>query len=287
MAHKDAILFLTHHWDPVHARRFLRLSRETSALADTFLLVQTRDAATSVREIEHSLGESVVGRVITFHPDHLPGRLGYPYLTPQGIVPGNAHYPLALFARTHEYRHYWLVENDVEFSGSWADLVRPCLNCESDLIASHLRKFSDEPNWFFWPSLASPKRRPLNPHHFTRAFFPVYRITRKAILLIDQLQRSGWRGHCEALIPTILNLHGMSTTDFLDINQFYLGRGQDLPLTQEDVLDLSTLRWRPPVTSAEFSRRFRENVIFHPVKEAWTYKENGIEVVDETGNAEK
>lgn len=273
-----AAVYLTHRWDPVHAYRFQRLSREIAGIMDVFLLVQTRNANQTLHEIRRLLGGALTSQVRTFDPDVLPAQLGYPYLTSKGLVPGNAHYPLSLFCRTHVYEHYWLVENDVEFTGNWSVLFETCSKCNSDLIAAHLRNYQDDPVWRLWTTLVAPLRRPLNLQKLSKAFFPIYRISRSALLLINQLQRSGWRGHFECLIPTMLSLHSMSVTDFQDIHPFYLGRLQDPPKTQAEALALSTLRWRPEITLQEAHQHLDKNIILHPIKQNWSLNKDGTDI---------
>lgn len=270
MSTRFAILYLTHHWGPVRAQRFRRLQEETRAVADCFVLLQSAGG-----NLERQFDPDCM--VHPFDPAALPAALGYPYLTEKGIVPGCTHYPLVDFCRKHSYPYYWLIENDVEFSGNWNSLVSSFTQDPADLVAAHVVPHTADPGWIWWRSLSAPRLRPLDPTKLLRAFFPVYRISRKGLFYIDRMQRSGWRGHYEVLIPTLLGAAGMSVKDLRQFGPFYLGSRQDPPRSAQQLEQLSTLRWRPPVTHEEFVHRFRENVIFHPVKEAWTFNGNTVD----------
>lgn len=280
MDSRTAILYLTHRWEPVHARRFGRLREETRTLGDSFVLMQS-----SARDAAHEAAGMAFLSV--FDPAALPAALGYPYLTKRGIVPGCTHYPLIDFARKHEYDHYWLIENDVEFSGNWSRLIGACARDQADLVAAHVMRHEADPAWIWWRYIAAPRQRPLDVSRLLRAFFPVYRISRKALLHVDRMHRAGWRGHYEALVPTLLSAAGMSVRDFRQFGQFYLGSRQDPPHMHGRPDQLSTLRWRPPVTRDEFTHRFSDNVIFHPVKQAWTFNGESIDHVGMNRATEK
>jgi hypothetical protein len=278
MDSKVAILYLTHHWDRVHARRFARLRKETMDLGDSFVLFQSAQKYPALEVISEAPGERNL--LHTFDPIALPSKLGYGYLTPKGIVPGCTHFPLVDFAGEHHYAYYWLIENDVEFSGNWGNLIGSCSEDRADLIAAHVTPYKDDPGWIWWRFLTSPLHRPLDPARLLRAFFPVYRISREGLSRIDRMQRAGWRGHYEALLPTLLNASGMAVADLRKFGQFYLGTRQDPPHALAHLDQLSTLRWRPAVSDEEFLRRFTDNVIFHPVKQAWTFNGKAVEYLE-------
>ncbi len=270
MSARLAILYLTHQWGPVHVRRYRRLQEETRTVADCFVLFQAAGG-----ETERKFAPDC--KVHAFDPAALPATLGYPYLTKRGIVPGCPHYPLVDFCRQHSYPYYWLIENDVEFSGNWNRLVSACAQDPADLVAAHVVPHEADPGWIWWRSLAAPQRRPLDPAKLLRAFFPVYRISRQGLSYIDCMLQSGWRGHYEALIPTLLGAAGMSIRDIQHFGPLYLGTRQDPPHEVQHLDQLSTLRWRPPVSREEFVRRFRSDVIFHPIKQAWTFNGNTVD----------
>ena len=151
MIQRSAVLYLAHAWSPVHTLRFCRLRRQTAGIADCYVLYQS---ATS--EAPDGPRHAAAGAIHVFQASELPNRLGYGYLTPDGLVPGCTHYPVIDFSKGRAYRHYWLIEGDVEFTGDWATLLRAGSATEAGLLASHVRRYRDAPDWVWWGSLRAP-----------------------------------------------------------------------------------------------------------------------------------
>jgi len=277
MPGRDAVLYLAHAWSPARALRFDRLRRQTAALADCHLLYQGAGG-----EAPEGAREAAAGAIHVFQAAALAARLGYGYLRPSGLVPGCAHYPVIDFSRRHAYRHYWLIESDVEFSGDWATLLRAGDASPAGLLASHLRRHRDAPDWVWWSSFRAPvPADPAIPRRIgkrRKAFLPVYRISLDAVRLIDRLHRQGCAGHYEMLLPTAIFHAGLGVVDLNALAALYRGTEQD-PLP--DTARRSTLRWRPEVSLDEFERNFAADTIYHPVKAEWTF--DGARVVDGAG----
>jgi glycosyltransferase involved in cell wall biosynthesis len=257
------------------------LSRETTGIADCYVLFQSTYNDALDRQPTDD-----VGAVHVFRAPELPDRLGYGYLTPKGIVPGCTHFPVIDFAKTHSYKHYWLIEGDVEFSGDWADLLQSGDAVEAGLLAAHVRRYSETPNWYWWTSLKMPSPAnvaiPDQTGEPLKAFLCVYRISYDALQLIDRLHRSGWIGHSEVLLPTAIFNAGLGVVDMISLNSFYQGREQG-PATDAD--KLSTVRWRPEVSLFEFTAKFSAHTIYHPVKDEWTFDGTNILVARTGGHA--
>ena len=67
------------------------------------------------------------------------------------LVPGNNHFPLLYFFLKHsEYDYYWLVEDDVRFTGKWQYLLDSFADDSTDFISSRLQWQEDNPNWYWW-----------------------------------------------------------------------------------------------------------------------------------------
>jgi hypothetical protein len=272
---RTAVVFLAHSWTDTHRRRFERLSRETAGVADCYVLYQTAEQANAGHE-RGPLEAVPRGRIHTFGARDLPLRLGYPYLTRRGVIPGCPHYALIDFARTHRYARYISVEHDVEFTGDWSVLVGACSSVATGLVAAHLRWYRDAPHWGWWRSLRPPPNETVSVAELVRAFLPVYCISHEALMAVDTLQRMQWRGHFEALLPTLVSRSGFGILDLNLLHPFCAGTEQE-PQPAGSTKVLSTLRWRPPVSVQEFEERFRPNLIFHPIKEDWHY--DGVRVI--------
>jgi hypothetical protein len=268
------VVFLTHIWDGGVARRFERLWRESAPHARCFLLLQDDDPR--IVDLWKARLESLgaADAMMTFNSTELPARLGLRYFGAQRIL-ANTHFPLLLFRRSQpDYAYYWQVEGDVEYRGRWGDFFAPYRETDSALLAAHIHRLQDWPDWYWWPSLTAPAGMILRNEQFLKAFMPVARFSRGALDSIEQAHRQGWLGHFEAVIPTVLLMEGLRLEDLNVRGTSYLGLFQDpvplLPL-------LSTVRCRPFVTMQEFAQRGQGALLFHPVKENWAY--DGEQVV--------
>jgi hypothetical protein len=267
MTSRSAVLYLTHVWSPVHALRYRRLRQQTVGIADCYLLFHG-----SNDDVRAGPENAASGALHVFQASELPRRLGYRYLTPHGLVPGCPHFAVIDFSKRRSYRHYWLIEGDVEFSGDWATLLQAGTTTEAGLLASHVRRYRDAPDWCWWNSLSIPFPAdaviPNRIGNRRKAFMPVYRISFDALQLIDRLHRIGCVGHFEALLPTAIFNAGLGLVDLMDLNSAYRGTEQD-PVS--DIARQSTVRYQPEVSLSEFIQRFATNTIFHPVKGEWTF----------------
>jgi hypothetical protein len=101
----------------------------------------------------------------------------------------------------------------------------------------------------------------------------VFRISADGIEAVERAHRRGWLGHFEVLVPTTLVQAGLGVDDLCAVNLCYVGPSQNpspiLPVQ-------STLRWRPAVSLDEFNRRGAGPLIFHPVKENWSFDGNRV-----------
>lgn len=183
--------------------------------------------------------------------------LGFPTFRDSGLKPGSVHFPLLAYARRNRSRHFWFIEYDVRYTGAWRDFLAAFEDAPEDFITGHLTRLSDAPGWPFWPSLKHP-RRSVPRCDRIRAFNPIYRISERALRHVDRSHRSGWTGHQEVLIPTLLDRSGFTLRDFggcgpwvstEDRERHYLA-----PENRPDpkgTLDGSTLRFKPDFHSLE------------------------------------
>lgn len=249
---KTCVLFLTNSWSEKIAARFQRLEGELGHLADVVVLYDSRDG--DVR-----FGAA---KAISFDSRTIERKLKLAFYTPGQLVPGSAHFPLLQFARRYKYEQYWQIEYDVEFTGKWTDLVAAFDKEDADLVASHVRRYDEAPEWFLWPGLEAPRGVEFPMENRIKAFLPIFRISYGALQAVERSHQTGWRGHAEALIPTCLHHNGLRIIDMNSIAPFYKGSEQD-PV--DDASALSTLRWRPEIDwEREYYRG--ENLIYHPVK---------------------
>jgi hypothetical protein len=275
-----AVLFLTHEWKPIHAMRFRRIRENLAGIADCHVIFQS-----SGDEAEDAIVRREAGNVHFFRPHELIERLGYGFLTNNGVVPGCPHFTLIDFSHAHRYRQYWCIENDVEFTGNWATLLGACEASTAGLIASHVRSYEQTSDWFIWKTVVLPTMEDVEAVQLAggamRAFMPVYRISHEALQAIDARHRSNWIGHFEALLPTSTKIAGLGIADLNECGTFYRGTEQD---PARDFTKQSTMRWRPPVALNYFIHEYAPDTLFHPVKESWTYDNGDILMIGRQQN---
>lgn len=203
--------------------------------------------------------------------------LGYPRKgRNRRFHPGNMDLVLLRFFRERpSFDFYWLIEHDVRFTGRWTTLVDDARPAEPDLVGTTLCTRQSAPDWRFWYTLDTPAGVDAHAHEMVRGFFPVLRLSRRALEILDAAYRRGWTGHCEGAVPTILHAHGLRLEDlggdgpFVragNVNRFYTNTPAD-PL-----LSPGTFVFRP--------RRDRAgpipDMLWHPVKGAgdrtWTFR---------------
>jgi hypothetical protein len=127
--------------------------------------------------------------------------------------PGNVELPVPRFfkERSH-YDYYWIVEYDVRFSGSWNAFFSAFAGNRSDLLGTTLTRYEKLPDWFHWQSL-DLANRPVGKDRYLRGFFPIYRLSRRALAQLDSDYCEGVKGHFECLVPTLLDQAGMTIED--------------------------------------------------------------------------
>ena len=237
---RQAFLFIAHYTTPEIEAEFQKLKETTKDIGDCFW-VGDQD------------------------PD-----LGYPTFHPNTLVPGSSHFHIMDFFRKNHYAYYWNIEYDVRFTGDWEKFFKYFNGGDEDFVSSHIRFYEEEPEWWWWPELkcGAPASTPCGApvSRKVRSFDPIYRLSHRALELIDAGHKAGWSGHNECLIPTILFNNGMTLRDFggtgsfvrpEDKERFYLD-GSDWRM-----LD-GTLACKDKLHHGYF--KGLEGKLFHPVK---------------------
>lgn len=195
------------------------------------------------------------------------------------LVPGHAQLPvLRYFEEFPFYDYYWVVEYDVFFRGLWRDFFGSFGTDPSDLLACHLRRQADEPDWWWWPSLhfastvvPSDKR--------IRSLLMVARYSRNALATVIEYQRAGWSGHFEGLVPTIVACAGLTVSDIGGAGPFTptTRRGRNYSSYSDRggfVRNIGSLRVSPPMRWPGIRRNF----LYHPVKP--DFRSGGLSTTD-------
>jgi hypothetical protein len=239
---KVAIGFFTHLFDSEVRARYLKLKSE-STYADTYI----------VAELGTPVSEDLLAETIFFDYQELAA--GIPRLLGDSLVPGNCHLPmLAFFQERPHYDHYWHIEYDVVFTGSWNTLFEAYRHDQADLLATHLRSEREEPEWYWWSTVELPPGN--EDGSLLRAFLPIYRISHRALETLEAGVKKGAAGHFEGLIPTLL---GQASFELCDLGQGLFYTSSSAP---DGYLVLGTMRYRP----SHFGPLLARNFLYHPVK---------------------
>ena len=189
----EVVLFATHRLDSFILKQFDRLKNGMSDGLDLYLLLHDEK-----REID-------IPANIKCYSFDKAGLEELKYTPISDSVLENNHFPLLKFYRDFpEYDFYWNIEYDVFFTGDWNYLFKAYRNCNADLVSSHVERFVQRPHWFWWKSI-NLKTLKLPSSGYLKSFNPIYRISNRALALLDQVLSDGNSGYQEVFIPSVLN----------------------------------------------------------------------------------
>lgn len=204
-------------------------------------------------------------RYFTFTLNNLRG-MGYPKSRAIKTTYSNVELPLFLFYQKNpHYSYYWLVEYDVRFTGSWNDFFSYFSENDADLLGTTLFRYDVRPDWRHWRSLKTPGTK-LKRDDLIRGFFPIYRLSNRALAKLHDAYMTGWRGHFEVTIPTLLKHTNFPIEDiggdgeFVDrdnLNRFYRNTPENSGLSP------GTFVFRPIMTRPGEEK----GMLWHPVKD--------------------
>jgi len=249
----QVFLFLSHLSDGIIIKEFKNLRRSAAHLGESFFLYDTTGK---------TVPEKIARLSPYFFSNECMHSLGYP-LIDEKILPGHAHFPVFNFYLDKpQYGYYWLIEYDVRFSGEWRFFFESFFKTDADLLTSYIRLYEEQPNWYWWELTHPQKSIPLQNR--ICSFNPIYRISNSALSFLHQAFKSGWRGHHEVALPTLLHHHGFTIQDIC-VNGKYAVPGMYNNFcsgNHEIKSSGDTVRYRPV-----FWRYGREkNKLYHPVK---------------------
>ncbi|MDD6516736.1 MAG: DUF707 domain-containing protein [Prevotella sp.] len=219
-----AILFLTNHSDLAVVERIKQLMQATSACRDVYVLFNLNDGVQAIPDELQALGVSV----FTFFPSILY-EMGYQPLG-DSLVYGNCHFPALKFFKQHpNYDYYWVIEDDVQFTGDWRDFFDKTAEGSSDLLTTFVRNRAQDSAWGWWTTLDTGDVE-LPSEEQMASFNPAYRLSKAAMKAIDEMLSSGWRGHNETVIPTIIRYCHLSISDMKAYSLYTTETYSDSPL---------------------------------------------------------
>ena len=256
---KDIVLIVSHQITDTLLSKYYRIQKAFAEYGDVMILLHWEE-----EEFIPTIPSDV--DFISFTTEDL-NTLHYEPIA-ETIVPGSNHFALLWFYLRHpDYRYYWNIEYDVEFTGDWKVLFDAYRECNVDFIATHLKWYKEDIYWYWWNSYYGTTLEVPNEQRI-RSFNPIYRISGVALSFLDGFLKAGNYGHHEILIPTALYHHGYSIQDFG-------GKGNFVPQGHEERFYLSndTTDVRFPYGTMLHKPNFNlpsayrlENKLFHPVK---------------------
>ena len=258
---KQAVLYLTNKSNEWTLSSFHALDQSLQGKADVYFAYHQQGDVlpVSLQNIEN---------LFVFTSDVL-NELGYTPIEKGKLVPGSNHFPLLKFFKENQcYDYYWLVEDDVRFSGDWRDFFDSFASSTSDFLSSVIETKAENPNWYWWTSLKAGNEV-ITEEKLLKSFNPIYRLSSQALACIDAHLRIGWMGHYEVLLPTLLYNKGFLLEDFGGEGTFVR------PENNAKFYDDTTMRIAPVLPDD------RKNYLFHPVKEEkvrqdGAYKKNAV-----------
>ena len=258
---KQAVLYLTTKSNEWTLSSFHALEQSLQGMADVYFAYHQQGDVlpVSLQNIEN---------LFVFTSDVL-NELGYTPIEKGKLVPGSNHFPLLKFFKENQcYDYYWLVEDDVRFSGEWKDFFGSFASCTSDFLSSVIETKAENPTWYWWTSLKTGNEV-IAEEKLLKSFNPIYRLSSQALVCIDAHLRIGWMGHYEVLLPTLLYNKGFLLEDFGGEGTFVR------PENNAKFYNDTSMRIAPVLLDD------RKNYLFHPVKEEkvrldGAYKKNAV-----------
>jgi hypothetical protein len=181
------------------------------------------------------------------------------------FVPGSIELPVMYYFHNRPgYQHYWVVEYDVRFSGSWRRLFTAFADSDADLLATTLTRYAAIPDWYHWGGL-DLGGLPVSEDDYLRAFLPLYRISNRALARLDGDYRRGVAGHFECLGPTLLHHAGLNLEDIGGDGEFVRPENRNRfyrNTPTADTLAPGSFVFRPVMDRAGKQR----DTLWHPVK---------------------
>lgn len=258
---KQAVLYLTTKSNEWTLSSFHALEQSLQGKADVYFAYHQQGDVlpVSLQNIEN---------LFVFTSDVLK-ELGYTPIERGKLVPGSNHFPLLKFYKENQgYDYYWLVEDDVRFSGEWKDFFGSFASCTSDFLSSVIETKAENPTWCWWTCLKTGNEV-IAEEKLLKSFNPIYRLSSQALVCIDAHLRIGWMGHYEVLLPTLLYNKGFLLEDFGGEGTFVR------PENNAKFYDDTSMRIAPVLPDD------RKSYLFHPVKEEkvrldGAYKKNAV-----------
>lgn len=262
---KDAFIFLTRQ--PEKVQKLLLKFYDATVRAqqgfDFHICTYEDGMDQSVRQIKiknQNLQHWTFGKESAFS-------LGYSRKVNQNdwaLIPGNCDIPILAFFRLNKnYNRYWLVEDDVDYSGDIKTLIGDLSKNEADLQCTHLHRGWNE--WTYNATLKGEGARQFNFSDTFLCFLPFFAISRRGLRVLDDAYSCGWAGHHEQTWPTILLEAGLSVRDIGGSGEFVISEDKDRHYYGIAAQSRNKTGSFTPTPPRLFTGR-RPDTLWHPVK---------------------
>lgn len=221
----------------------------------TLQMVEGADVFFAYHQHEDSLPNALEELNTFSFTNSILHELGYSPIE-ERLLPGSNHFPLLKFYREHpDYDYYWMVEDDVRFSGDWNDFFGKFSENHSDFLSANIMYYAEEPDWYWWYTLKTGGED-IPKDLWVKSFNPIYRLSHQALKCIDEHLLKGWKGHHECFIPTLLHSKDFLLEDFGGKGSFVKEGNENLYYDDE------CYGLRPIQPDGK-----KINKLYHPVKE--------------------
>jgi hypothetical protein len=259
---KEALLILTHEFTPATKKLVKSLNRECP---DKDVIVLWHQKTDEIPKF--------VVPVFPFKTSQIFSR-NFELSTSETSISifaltGATHFPvLEFFNNSPNYDYYWVIEGDVRFSGKWSNFFNELNLFSHDFMSSHMRFYEEEKDWKWWNSLKS-KNINFNNNDLIASLNVIYRISNKAINIVNSELNNGIVGHYEIMIPTILNYYNLSLLDFGGVGSFvpqgFENKNYIMP-KHKFGFNQNPLSFTMSVAPARYFYGAIRNKLYHPVK---------------------
>ncbi|HEX8076588.1 MAG TPA: hypothetical protein VF511_02150 [Chthoniobacterales bacterium] len=265
MTSRQAVIYYSDSGGKAVQREVAMLRAELDVLYDIVVAgyCRTQDALNDISDVE-ALPYLYADLAAMAYPQKLSRFTPDSYLGFADLV------PMKFFQERPDFDYYWVIENDVRYSGRWATLFRELGSSDADLLCTTVQAPIDNPHWAHWNSLGTGDHEiPMDRR--LKGFIPFGRISRRLLEACDACYRAGYSGHSEVLWPTIAAERGFVVEDIGGLGRFtpIARRGRFYHNTPDHwSLFPGSFVYRPCFLDRELSgpgSRFPD-LLWHPVK---------------------
>lgn len=253
---KKTILFMSHFVNDILVERYQKLVNEAPSDYDVYWMLQYENNS------EEKLPDNI--KFETFTLKNIDD-LGY-YIYGNHLYHNVNFIPQLFYNRHPEYEYYWNIEYDVIYTGDWSIILKSFEKSNSDMIACHVEKYSEKnADWSWWRDFDLNEQR-FRKQDCLKSFNPIYRMSNRAFVYLDQQFKIANPAYFETTIPTLLYNNNFILEDFGGTGEFVHKNNYNRFYIQGADVNNGTMRFLPRFLDEEISYLGTKNILFHPVK---------------------